>query len=109
MLIQPDVYIQHFFLREEPFGAPADPRFLFRAQAHEEALAMLELGIATRRGLVVVLGEVGTGKTTLAKSMMESIEPHANPAYISNSTLGFNDLLREAFVDWGIEKGGRTN
>ena len=66
------MYRSFFGLRVLPFGASPDPRFLYMMPQIREALACLQYGIAARKGFVVMTGEVGTGKTTLLKTVLSS-------------------------------------
>ena len=59
------MYLEHFGLRREPFGATPDPKFLYFSPDHTEALAALHYGLVERRGLMVLIGRPGLGKTTL--------------------------------------------
>jgi general secretion pathway protein A len=102
-----DSYLRHFFLLEEPFSLTPDPGFLYLSPGHADALAALELGILERRGLIVLVGEVGTGKTTLAYSIVRGLGAGVRAAYLSNSTLPFAHLLRSALKDLGVESQSR--
>ena len=63
-------YYTELGLRKEPFSTSPDPAFFFRSSSHAQALARLEIAIRLRRGLSLILGEVGTGKTTLARTLL---------------------------------------
>ncbi|MBU1001956.1 MAG: AAA family ATPase [Proteobacteria bacterium] len=67
-------YFEILDLRMEPFSNSPDPDFLYRSQGHERCLHSLEIALRLRRGLSVVLGEVGTGKTTLCRELIRSLE-----------------------------------
>ncbi len=66
------MYRYFFGINDFPFGACPDPRFLYMMPQIQEALACLQYGIAARKGFVVMTGEVGTGKTTLLKTVLSS-------------------------------------
>lgn len=68
-------YYEALGLTKEPFSTSPDPAFFFRSSSHLQALARLEIAIRLRRGLCLVLGEVGTGKTTLARTVLSTIPP----------------------------------
>ena len=95
-------YLQHFHLTAEPFSLTPDPEFLYLSPAHAEALAALTLGVTGRNGLVVMSGEVGTGKTTLVYSLLRTIGDGMRTAFVSHSGLGFDGLLRLALTDFGV-------
>jgi general secretion pathway protein A len=86
---------EHFYgLRERPFDLTSDPRYLFLTAKHQEALTNLEYGISQRKGVTVVLGPAGTGKTTLIHAALARLrDQRAQCVYLSNPT-----LLREEFI-----------
>jgi|GEM_PF-1143438 len=102
------MYLEHFQLSAEPFSLTPDPAFLFKSEVHSEALAALKLGLIERRGLIAMIGEVGTGKTTLLYSLLSSLGPRIRTAYVSNSKLSFDGLLRSALKDFGCPADGAT-
>src|SRR6185436_6685226 len=87
------MYIGHFGLTEPPFSITPDPRFLYLSQAHREALAHLLYGIGEGGGFVQLTGEVGTGKTTLCRCLLEQLPPKVNVALILNPRLTDIELL----------------
>ena len=96
------VYCKHFGLIREPFSITADPTFLYLSESHEEALSQLVYGIRSRRGLVVLTGEVGTGKTTLIQRLLEEVHSTTKTAYVFNMILGPEDLFRYICEKFGI-------
>jgi type II secretory pathway predicted ATPase ExeA len=96
------VYWQHFGLSAEPFSLTPDPAFLYMSEGHGEALAALKLGLLERRGLLAMIGEVGTGKTTLLYSLLAGLEAEIKTAYVSNTRLSFDDILRTILGDFGV-------
>jgi type II secretory pathway predicted ATPase ExeA len=68
------VYLEHYGLNEPPFNITPDPRFLFYSPKHREAFNHLLYGIRERKGFVQLTGEVGSGKTTLCRAMLETRE-----------------------------------
>ena len=88
------VYCEHFGLKREPFNITPDPSFLYLSESHKEALAQLVYGIRSRRGFVVLTGEVGTGKTTLIQSLLEELNGSTKTALIFNMIVSAKDLLR---------------
>ncbi len=95
------MYASHFGLRTEPFSLTPDPAFLYLSPDHAEALAGLKIGLESRRGLMLMIAEVGMGKTTLLYSMLDQLDPQVHTAYLSNTRLSFDDLLRQALTDFG--------
>lgn len=82
------MYEKFFGLSERPFDLTADPRFLFRAAGHREALSNLQYGISGQKGITVLLGEAGTGKTTLAHLAIQLLrERNGQAVYLNNPTL----------------------
>ena len=94
------MYTQFYGLRDIPFSLAPDPKYLFRTESLMEVFATLQYGIESGKGLVVVTGEVGTGKTTILRSMLQSLDRSILAAYIFNpllSTKDFFDLLVTEF------------
>jgi general secretion pathway protein A len=100
------MYTKHFNLTAEPFALTPDPAFLYLSPGHAEALAALQIGLTGRRGLMVMTGEVGTGKTTLLYSLLTQLGPNVHSAYIANTQLPFDDMLRQALADFGLPPRG---
>jgi len=89
------MYEAYYGLRERPFDLTPDPRFLFLTPKHQEALTTLEYGISRRRGVTVVLGPAGTGKTTLIRAAIATLKAgSAQCVYINNPA-----LRRDEFVE----------
>ncbi len=100
------MYTKYYGLREQPFSITPDPRFLYLSEKHEEGLASLAYGVSQRKGFVVITGEVGTGKTTLIRALLEKIDQQVRLAFISNPTLTkeeFYLLLADAYKLGSIE------
>jgi len=94
------MYKQFYGLRDIPFSLAPDPKYLFRTDSLLEVFANLQYGIENGKGIVVVTGEVGTGKTTILRSMLQSLDRSVLAAYIFNpllSTSEFFDLLAGEF------------
>src|SRR5437868_6522917 len=94
------MYQEFYGLRDIPFSLAPDPRYLFRTESLLEVFANLQYGIENGKGIVVVTGEVGCGKTTILRSMLPSLDRSVLAAYIFNhllSTEEFFDLLASEF------------
>jgi type II secretory pathway predicted ATPase ExeA len=103
------MYKSYFGLRILPFGASPDPRFLCMMPQIREALACLQYGIATRKGFVVMTGEVGTGKTTLLKTVLSTFsKDRVSSAFVFNPRLDVLDFLEFVLTDFGIPPKART-
>jgi type II secretory pathway predicted ATPase ExeA len=103
------MYKAFFGLRVLPFGASPDPRFLYMMPQIRESLACLQYGIATRKGFVVMTGEVGTGKTTLLKAVLSTFSKNrVSSAFVFNPRLDVLDFLEFVLTDFGIPPATRT-
>jgi type II secretory pathway predicted ATPase ExeA len=103
------MYKSFFKLRAVPFGSSPDPRFLYVTPQVRETLACLQYGIAARKGFVVMTGEVGTGKTTLLKTVLSTFNKgRVATAFVFNPRLDILDFLEFVLTDFGIEPTNRT-
>src|SRR5438876_12191433 len=97
------MYKEFFGLRANPFNVNPDPRYLFLTRHTEEALACLTYGIQSRKGFVLLTGEVGTGKTTLINTLMEWLRlQQVATAFIFNSSMDVPQLRDFMMSDFGI-------
>ncbi|WP_374354874.1 AAA family ATPase [Chitinimonas sp.] len=96
------MYLSHFALSEPPFSIAPDPRYLFMSQRHKEALAHLIYGLSGDGGFVVLSGEVGAGKTTVCRCLLEQIPPDCDLAYVFNPKLTVDELLATLCTEFGI-------
>jgi len=87
------MYTQFFGLREKPFSITPDPRYLYLSQRHADALAHLIYGISHSGGFIQLTGEVGTGKTTLVRTLFEQVPDEADVALILNPQLSATEFL----------------
>ncbi len=97
------MYLNFYGLREVPFGPTPDPRFLFQSTRHREALAQLVYGVTERKGFIVLTGEIGTGKTTLLRTLLGRLDADTPVAYVHNSSLPIEGLLEYVLEDWGVK------
>ncbi len=87
------MYQKHFGLTERPFSIAPDPRFLYMSRQHREALAHLLYGVGEGGGFVQLTGEVGTGKTTICRCLLEQLPAHVDLALILNPRVNAQELL----------------
>ena len=87
------MYCKHFGFSERPFEITPDAKFLYLTPGHREALASLLYGINERRGFIAMVGDVGTGKTTLLRTAMQRLDKKTKGAFIFNSDMPFDDVL----------------
>ena len=96
------MYNEYFGFTESPFNVTSDPRFFYSNRSYQEAFTGLRWGIKLRRGLIVMTGEAGTGKTTLLRMVTEKFERSVHAALILNPISDFTQLLRLMSVDFGL-------
>jgi len=96
------MYGKHFGLVELPFSVTPDPRFSYTNSLYREAFATLRYGIEARKGFIVITGEAGTGKTTLLRRLMRTVEATVHTAFIFNTHLDFTELLRLVLNELGV-------
>jgi general secretion pathway protein A len=95
-------YEPFYGLREKPFSLSADPRFLFKSPTHGRAFEELQAGIRRREGLIVLTGEIGTGKTTLCRSVLQHLDRRTFAAFVADPFVSREDLLKTLLVDFGV-------
>ncbi len=96
------MYEQSFGLKERPFSLTPDPRFLFLSANHRGALDHLLYGITRREGFLVITGDIGTGKTTICRALLERLDARVQTALILNPMLEEEQLLTAILEDFGI-------
>lgn len=97
------MYLEHFNLAERPFSITPDPRFLYMSARHREALAHLLYGLGEGGGFVQLTGEVGTGKTTLCRCLMEQLPGNVDIAVVLNPKLTAEELIATLCDELGVE------
>jgi general secretion pathway protein A len=102
------MYEEFYGLRERPFSLLPDPEFLYLSPQHKLARAYLEYGINQRVGFVVLTGEVGTGKTTLIKSLLKSRERNQRLGVLYQTSVGAADLLEVLLKEFEV-RGHHSN
>jgi general secretion pathway protein A len=105
-------YEPFYGLSEKPFSLSADPRFLFKSFGHARTFDALRAGIRRREGLIVLTGEIGTGKTILCRSVLQQLDRRTFAAFVPDPFVSREDLLKILLVDFGVVsisdlKGGR--
>src|ERR1700692_1447461 len=97
------MYKKFFGLKENPFNVNPDPRYLVLTQHTQEALACLTYGIETRKGFILLTGEVGTGKTTLINKLLEWLhKERVSTAFVFNPRLSVSQFFDFMMADFGI-------
>lgn len=96
------MYAAYFGCREQPFRITPDPRFFYANEGYEEAYANLLYGIRERKGFIVLTGEVGTGKTTLLRRLMDELDKSVHFVFFYNTKLTFEEMLDFICQDFGL-------
>ena len=97
------MYNTFFGFKEKPFKLVPNPAYFYLSKSHEEAMAHLNYAISQGDGFVEITGEVGTGKTTLCRTFLESLNGSVEAAYIFNPKMGPKQLLRTIIEEFGIQ------
>ena len=101
------VYLEFYGLKLAPFDITPNPRFLFHSSKHREAFNHLLYGIRERKGFVQLTGEVGAGKTTLCRALLEQLDAHFSTALILNPVLNPDELMKAIATEFGLNVKGR--
>lgn len=96
------MYEAFYGLREKPFNLTPDPKFLYLSEKHKEAFAHLLFGIKNRSGFVMVTGEIGTGKTTICRTLLNQLDETTEVAFIFNPYMSPEELLSKINEEFGI-------
>src|SRR5438034_5361633 len=96
------MYEHYYGFAEKPFSLTPDPKYLYRSQSHAGAFDLLQYAIRRREGFVVVTGDIGTGKTTLCRALLEQIDRTTFTALVLNPFLSEEDLLKRILQDFGV-------
>jgi general secretion pathway protein A len=102
------MYQEFYGLREKPFALTPDPQFLYLSEGHRTAIESLLYGIQQKEGFMVLTGDVGTGKTTICRALLEKLGGKIKTAVIFNSFLTEGKLLESILLDFGFPTIGRT-
>ncbi len=96
------MYCKFYNLKEKPFNVTSDPAFFFASRAHQEAISHLSYGVNQRKGILVITGEIGTGKTTLCRFFLDTQGENIKTAFILNPYFPQEQLLVAIVKDFGI-------
>jgi general secretion pathway protein A len=96
------MYEQYYGFVQPPFTLTPDPRFLYRSESHEEAITLLRQAIRRKEGFIVLTGDIGTGKTTTCRALLEQLDANVFTSLILNPFLSVEELLREVLLDFGV-------
>src|SRR5437588_631788 len=105
------MYLSFYGLKENPFNIVSNPKFLYYSESHCDAMAHLLYGVRERKGIILMLGEAGTGKTTLVRATLEMLKStRVVPSVILNPILSSSEEFFEALLrGFGLEGFKRTN
>jgi general secretion pathway protein A len=101
------VYEQFFELSEKPFSLNPDPSYLYLGRNHSRALTILEYGIASESGITVITGEIGAGKTTLVRHLLNEMDNDCVIGLISNTHKSFGELIHWISMAFGLKHEGK--
>ncbi|MEY4095850.1 MAG: hypothetical protein RLZZ53_3049 [Acidobacteriota bacterium] len=96
------MYEDFFGFVQPPFSLTPDPRFLYRSESHDVALQQVWQAIRRKEGFIVLTGDIGTGKTTLCRTLLEQFDQTTFTALILNPFLSVEELLREVLISFGV-------
>lgn len=100
------MYLEYYKLREPPFNITPDPRFLFFSTKHQEAFNHLLYGIRERKGFIQLTGDVGAGKTTICRKLLEELGPRYKTALMLNPCLTIDQLLQAIVMEFDLKVHG---
>jgi general secretion pathway protein A len=96
------MYEDFYGFVQPPFSLTPDPRFLYRSESHDVALQQVWTAIRRKEGFIVLTGDIGTGKTTLCRTLLEQFDQTTFTALILNPFLSVEELLREILISFGV-------
>src|SRR3989338_28223 len=96
------MYLNFYGFTKSPFNTTPDTRFFFPSSIHDEALASLLYVINERKGFALLTGEIGSGKTTLCRTLLSRLDPNTKTAIITNTHLTSKALLDDICKEYGI-------
>jgi len=96
------MYKNFYGLRENPFNLTPDPDFLYLGKVHQKAMAYLTYGLEARKGFIQLTGDIGSGKTTMLKTLLKRNRNKIKPAFIVNPKATFEQLLRMILYQFSV-------
>lgn len=96
------MYCEFYQLRERPFNVTPDPKFLYLNARYREAIASLHYGITQRKGFITLIGEAGTGKTTLLKRLLDELDQSTRTVFLFNTNVSFEEILEYMFAEFDL-------
>jgi general secretion pathway protein A len=96
------MYTEFYQLTERPFNVTPDPKFLYLNARYREAIASLNYGITQRKGFITLIGEAGTGKTTLLKRLLDDLDAKTKTVFIFNTNVTFEEILEYIFAEFDL-------
>jgi general secretion pathway protein A len=95
-------YESFYGLAQAPFALAPDPGFLYHSASHDAAIRQILQALKRREAFIVLSGEIGTGKTTLCRALLQQLDPSTIASLVLNPFLAIEELLRQALVDFGV-------
>lgn len=102
------MYCKYYGLKEKPFNVTSDPAFFYSSKKHKEAISHLFYGVSQRKGIIVLTGEIGTGKTTICRFFLNQVGKNVKTAFILNPTFSEIQLLESIIKDFGINSRNKN-
>jgi len=102
------MYCEYYGFKEKPFNVTSDPAFFFLSRKHKDAIACMFYGIKERKGIIAITGEIGTGKTTVCRTLLSKIDKTVKTALILNPCFSELQLLELIIRDFGIQPKKKT-
>src|SRR5689334_21624626 len=103
------MYERFFGLRERPFDLTPNPRFLVMTEGHREALSNLEYAVAARKGITLLLGDAGCGKTTIIRAAIERQSTRVHSVHISNPALTRDEFVETLATHFGLSQSATVS
>ena len=97
------MYEEHYGLIEPPFSLTPDPKYFYRSEGHARAFELLQYGIERREGFMILYGDIGTGKTTLCRTVLDMMDKHVSTALLLNPFLSETDLIKAILDDFSVK------
>jgi len=103
------MYLKFYNFKEKPFNVTSDPAFFFFSQKHNEAMSHLSYGVSQRKGVIVITGEIGTGKTTLCRFFLDQLGKNVKTAFMLNPYFPEIKLMEAIMMDFGMKSKNLSN